>query len=175
MQKLDTKSKITLYLLILASFIWLGNTFSRMLFSYHIFADPELNLKSFLNPEVLNGVFLIHQPLIAVSLIFYVVMIILFLSFIIISKQNLKENGWLFISLILVIITFPFEVYLLTYDFKFFYMLYFPKIDVSEAMKIVLMRYSTLGSFMIVELLSYSAIICLFLFQPLTKKIVNET
>jgi len=175
MRKLSIISKIILFLLTATTIIWLGNTVSRMFFTYHIFASSNLDLKSFLTDPILKGVFSIHQPLVSISIFSYLLMIILFICFIVTSKLKLRENGWLFISILLVLITFPFELFLIIKDFSLFNILYYPNYDLNSVMPIILKRYSILGSFMVVEILTYFSIVCLFIFQPFTKKSINET
>lgn len=175
MQKITKTSKIILVLLVLTTIIWLGNTISRMMFTYNIFQDSQLNLKYFLTDSVLKGTLVIHQPLVSISIFSYLVMLLLFVLFIITSKLKLRENGWLFISILLLLLTAPFEIFLIVKDFSLFFTLYYTDYDLNAVMEIIYKRYSVFGSFMIVEILAYFSIVSLFIFQPFIKNTKNET
>ncbi|MHC1737221.1 MAG: hypothetical protein AB9882_04360 [Ignavibacteriaceae bacterium] len=175
MQRLSKTSKIILVLLILTTIVWLGNTISRMMFTYNIFENSQLTIKYFLTDTVLKGVLIIHQPLVSISIFSYFLMLLLFVLFIIFSKLKLRENGWLFISILLILLTAPFEIFLIFKDFSLFFTLYYTDYDINGVMEIIFKRYSVFGSFMIVEILVYFSIVSLFIFQPFIKSAKNET
>ncbi|HPO56119.1 MAG TPA: hypothetical protein PKY46_08945 [Ignavibacteriaceae bacterium] len=175
MTKLSKTAKIFLFLLASSTVIWLGNSISRMFFTYNIFQSPDLVLKPFLSENTLKLIFVIHQPMVSISIFAYFAMIAFLILFIITSHLKLRENGWLFISLILVFITAPFEIFLIVKDFDLLMSLFYTDYDLTHVMKIILQRYSVMGSFIILEVLAYFAVIFLFILQPLTKKFSNET
>lgn len=175
MPKTSKISKVILVLLILTTIVWLGNTVSRMMFTYNIFENSQLAIKSFLTDTVLKGVLIVHQPMVSISIFSYFLMLLLFALFLITSKLRLRDNGWLFISILLILFTAPFEIYLIIKDFSLFYTLYFTDYDLNSLMEVIYKRYSIFGSFMIVEILAYFSIVSLFIFRPFIRRPKNET
>lgn len=170
MEKLSKISKIFLFIFSLSGAIWLGSYITRLSVFYRLFESDELVLKEFIDNNNLNGILKVIIAAIPINMIFFSLMIVAFYIFIITSKLNLKTNGWLFISLILITITFPFELYLMTIDYKILNLVLYSDFDASEVIKLIISRFTVLSSFPLMELLSYFSIIYLFIFQPLLSK-----
>ncbi len=167
MNDLSKISKTFLFLFCVSGTIWLGSYITRLSLFYQLFQPDELILKKFATDQNLPGIFQTLIAAISINFIFYSVMIVTFVVFLITSKLNLKLNGWLFISLILVFVTLPLELYLMLIDYKIVIRVYFGTFDQKEILNLVIKRFTVLSSFPIVEILSYITIIYLFLFQPL--------
>jgi hypothetical protein len=167
MEKLNKISKIFLFLFAASGAIWLGSYITRLSLFYQIFQPTEFILKDYVNDLNIAGIFQTLIAAVSINLIFYIVMIITFVLFIITSKLNLKYNGWLFISTVLILISLPFELYLMLIDYKFVMIVFNGNFDSKEVLDLVIKRFTVLSSFPIVEILSYFAVIYLFLFQPL--------
>ena len=167
MNKLSKISKIFLFLFVSSGAIWLGSYITRLSLFYHIFQPPNFALKEFVSDQNLAGIFQSLIASVSINLILYLVMITAFILFIITSKLNLKLNGWLFISAVLILISLPFELYLMLIDYKLVIVVLNDNFNSKEVLNLVVKRFTVLSSFPIVEILSYFAIIYLFLFQPL--------
>ena len=167
MDKLNKISKTFLFLFAVTGIIWLGSYITRLSLFYQLFQSGELVLKNFVTDQNLDGILIILITAVSINMIFYVSMIITFIIFLILSKISLKLNGWLFISTLLIFLTFPFELYLMHIDYEIVMTVWKNSFDSKEVLKLVVERFTILSSFPIVEILSYIAIIYLFLFQPL--------
>jgi len=167
MNKLSKISKIFLFLFVVSGAIWLGSYITRLSLFYQIFQPEEFALKEFVSDQNIAGIFQTLIAAVSINLIFYLVMIIAFVLFLITSKLSLKLNGWLFISTVLIFISLPFELYLMLIDYKLVMMVFNGNFDSKEILNLVVKRFTVLSSFPIVEILSYFAVIYLFLFQPL--------
>ena len=167
MNKLSKISKISLFLFVVSGAVWLGSYMTRLSLFYQIFQPAEFVLKDFFNDQNLTGIFQTLIAAVTINIIFYIVMIVTFILFILTSKLNLKQNGWLFISTVLIFISLPFELYLMFIDYKLVIMVFNGNFNSQEVLKLVIKRFTVLSSFPIVEILSYFAVIYLFLFQPL--------
>lgn len=167
MNKLSKISKLFLYLFVASGVVWLGSYITRLSLFYQIFQPTKFALKEFITNQNLTGIFQTLIAAVSINHIFYLVMIVTFILFIITSKLNLKLNGWLFISTLLILISLPFELYLMLVDFKLVMMVFNGNFESEEVLKLVIKRFTVLSSFPIVEILSYFAVIYLFLFQPL--------
>lgn len=168
MDKLNKISKSFLYFFVASGTIWLGSYITRLSLFYNMFKSDELVLKEYVTEQNISGIFTTLIAAISLNMIFYLIMILAFIIFLATAKLNLKLNGWLFISVILIFVCLPFELYLMTSDYKFVMMVWKGSFNAQEALQLVIKRFTILSSFLIVEILSYLAIIYLFLFQPLT-------
>lgn len=162
-------SKILLSLSISSFVIWLGSYIARHLLIYQLFEPLNLNLRNIYNAQNLTTVFETLAPVILANLISFPSFLILFLLSIATSKIKIKSEGWLFIILMLVIITSPFELYLSLYDLKIVKLLYANSFDVSEVVELIRKRLVSLSSFPLIEIFSYLAAIFIVIFKPLRK------
>jgi hypothetical protein len=76
----------------------------------------------------------------------------------------------LFIIAIIVLITLPFEVYLMTIDYKMIFQLNYDTYNTSDIVGLFVRRIKVLGSFPLIEIFSYLSFYYFLLFRPLTKK-----
>lgn len=167
--KQRTLSKIVLSFTLILFIIWLGSYISRHLIVYQLFEPLNLDLRNIYNQQNLTSVLETLFPVIATNLIGYVLFLILFFVYIFTSKIKIKNEGWLFIILMLVVITAPFELYLSLIDFKIIKMLYSSTIDVNSAVELIRKRLVVLSSFPMIEIFSYTAVIFITVFKPLRK------
>jgi hypothetical protein len=170
MNNLNKSSKFFLLIFVVTGTIWLGSYITRLSAFYQLFRADEFVLKDFVNDQNISGIFQTLIAAVSINMIFYLLMIISFILFIIISKLNVKYNGWLFISIVLVFLTAPFEFYLMSIDYKIVILVICNSFNPQDVLSLVIKRFTILSSFPIVEILSYLAVTYLFLFQPLKGK-----
>lgn len=176
MNNLSKFSKIFLFLFASSGVIWIGSYITRLSLFYHLFQATEYQLKDFVTDQNIGGIFETLIAAVSINLVFYVIMIIAFIFFLISGKINLKQHGWLFISMVLIIFTAPFEIYLLSIDYQIVINVFQGNFNSKEILTLVIKRFTILSSFPIVEILAYFAVLYLFLFQPLSgsrKRIVE--
>lgn len=170
MHKLNKFSKIFLFLFAASGVIWLGSYITRLFLFYRLFQEDELILREFINEENLKAIMQVLIAAILINMIFYLIMIFTSMVFILSSKLNLKQNGWLFISIVIIMITLPLEIYLMTIDYKILMQILSNVFSSDEIVQLVVKRFTVLGSFPMIEILFYFSVLYLFMFQPLTKK-----
>ncbi len=161
--------KIVLFLSFLTGAIWFGSSLVRSFIIYNLFERNEFILKQIYNLENLKYVFLSINPLISTSIISYVIFIITFFIYLFVTNLEVKNNGWLFIILILMLLALPFEIYLMTIDSKIFMKIFYENFDSREILQLTIKRYKVLGSIPLINLFTYCAFLYLFIFQPLKK------
>jgi hypothetical protein len=167
-------NKIFAFLAILFGAIWLGSYADRMIISYQLF-DTNMNIMPYVNEQNLSGILVTITPVVYLTFILYIFFILAFTIFLFSSKISLRENGWLFIIAVIIYLTLPFEVYLLTIDYKTISALYSSDvIDAKYVISLLEDRFTTLSSFPIIIFLSYCSLIYFLFFKPFTKKIQNE-
>lgn len=162
-------SKIFQYLSVVCGAIWLGADLSRTMLTFYLFQGNKFELKPFINNGFLQPFFYFVNPLILITIITYLAFLVSFLLFISTSSIKLKLNGWLFIILILVITLAPFELYLIKLDYKIMMSVFYSAFDPKFILLRTIERFKVLGSFPLIHLFSFLAIIYLLIFQPLKK------
>lgn len=170
MKSNSTLSKIFAVLSLMAGSIWVGSYLSRLFVVYNLFEGPDLVLQKYITNENINGILFSLLPSILVHFIAFIVMIFATLIFYAANKVNLKFNGWLFIILIAVIITVPFEIYLMTIDYRIITMLNGTSFNSAAVIELLKDRIQNLSSYPIVAILTYISFYYFIVFQPLIKK-----
>lgn len=174
MKKIPVISKICAVLALISGSIWIGSYLTRLFLSYQLFEGPDLILKSFVNEQNLSGILFALLPAIVTHSISFIIMIISVILFYSTSGLSLRFNGWLFIILVGVIITLPFEIYLMINDYKVITALNSGIFDSNIILGLLKDRIKDLSSFSLVELFTYSSFFYFIVFQPLTKAKNNE-
>ena len=170
MKNISTISKVFAVLSLIAAAIWVGSYLSRVFLVYQLFEGPDLILKSYITNENVNGILFSILPSFVVHFIAFIVMFLSTIIFYLTSKINLRYNGWLFIILIAIIITTPFEIYLMLIDYKIIMMLNNGSFDSNTVISLLRDRIKDLSSYSIVAILTYLSFYYFIVFQPLTKK-----
>jgi hypothetical protein len=118
----------------------------------------------------MGGIFITLTPAFLTTMISYSAFVILFYLLIITSRLNLKENGWLFIILILITVTLPFEVYLMSIDYEIAESLLYQQFKPDHLLNLITERFKTLSGFPLIEIFCYFTIIFLAIYRPLKLK-----
>lgn len=173
MKNLTLISKILLTIALASGTLWLGSYTTKLFELYHLFEVDQTNvlvLKSNLKNVDLRPVLFELLPVLSFSLVSYAFFIVFSTLFLLSSKISLKNNGWLFISLMIVIICLPFEIVLSLKDYKIINMILSNQDSVNEMIEIIKSRITIFSPFPIVSLILHYSIFVLFVFKPLTKK-----
>jgi hypothetical protein len=170
MKNLKIFPKILLFFTVLSGALWIGSYFTRMLLSYQIFEGTNFSLRPYINDQNLAGILQSFEPAIISTFVLYIIFIVTYIIFIITSKISLKNNGWLFIITIIILLTMPFEIYLSTIDYKIINLINSVNFNPKQVLDLIVERFTVLGSFPVIELFCYGAIIYFLLFRPLKKQ-----
>lgn len=170
MKNLSILSKIFAVIALISAAIWVGSYLSRLFLVYQLFEGPDLVLRDYINNENINGILFSIYPSFVMHFIAFIIMFIATVLFYLSSKINLRFNGWLFIILTAIIITTPFEIYLMLIDYKVIMMLYSNSFDSNTVINLLRDRIKDLSSYSIVAILTYLSFYYFIVFQPLTKK-----
>lgn len=170
MKNTSTIAKIFAVLYLMSGAIWIGSYLSRLFLVYQLFEGPDLILKSYLTNENVNGILISILPSIVVHFVSFIIMLLTVILFYFTSKISLRINGWLFIILIAIFITAPFEIYLMIIDYKTIMMINGATFNSTTVIELLRDRVKDLSSYSIVAILSYLSFYYFIVFQPLTKK-----
>lgn len=163
-------SKIFASITLASGSVWIGAYLLKLFLLYQLFEPKDLALKQIYTTENLTIVLFSFLPAFLTTIIAYSVMILSLLIYLFSSKVSLRENGWLFISLMIVLITLPFEFYSMFIDYKIISLLLKFPFSEDVVLNLIRARITSLSSFPIIEILSYLSIIFLIIFKPLTLK-----
>lgn len=173
MAKLSLVSKIFLFLAILFFSIFLGGYIARQMLIYQLFEQNGIDFKSMYNEQNLGLIYTTLLPVLILNLVSYGTFLISSILFTVTSKIKIKYEGWLFAIIIILVITTPFEIYLSTIDLKIVSLIMSNSAPVNAISELIKERMTVLSSFSLIEVFSFTAIIFLYLFQPLRKKNEN--
>jgi|SRR5690554_2836190 len=170
MDNLNRFSKFILFLACLSGALWLGSYVAMLSATYQFFEETDFVLKPYYNTGNLSEILLTIFPLFTSTFITYIIFFISFIIFLVTSKINLKINGWLFIVTILVLVTFPFEAYLMSIDWEIILLLNSGSFNPNYVIELIKERFTVFSSFPVIEIFCYFAIIFLLIYKPLIKQ-----
>jgi len=170
MKKISKISASFLTVASIACIFWMGSYFLRMTLSYQIFDETITSYKSYINGQNIRGILITLNPAVISTFVLFIVFIVFYFLFLFSSGLNLRKNGWLFIITILIMVTAPFEIYLMTIDYRIFSKVNVTAFNPVEVIPLVMQRLKEISSFPLIELLSYCAVIFLAVFKPLTRE-----
>ncbi|GBD88020.1 hypothetical protein BMS3Abin03_01954 [bacterium BMS3Abin03] len=170
MKEENTLTKIFAYLSILSGAVWLGAYITRLMVSYQLF-NIDMNFINYVNKQNIEGIMRTIAPTVNITFVSYIIFIVVFTLFLITTNLKLKRNGWLFIIAIIVYFTLPFEVYLLSFDYKIISDIYFSDAaNFNKVLDLIKEQLHTFSGFPLIILFGYFAAVYFLLFKPLTTK-----
>lgn len=173
MKKISKISASFLTLASLACILWMGSYFTRLIISYQLFNETITSRKDYLNPQNLDAVLQTINPAVITPFVLFIIFLAAYFIFLFTSKLNLRKNGWLFIITVLILITAPFEIYLMTIDYRIFSYVNSGIFNAQDVLNLIMKRLTILSSFPLIELLCYCAIVFLAVFKPMTREEVK--
>jgi hypothetical protein len=174
MKHISAAAKTFGFLAFLSVVLWCGSYLTRLFLTYQLFDGIDLPLKDYVNANNLNGILITLIPAVTTTFILYILFILTFLIFLILSKVQLKREGWLFIITVIVFVTLPFEIFLMLKDYKIIMMYNSSSFDSNLVLQLTRERITSLSGFPLIQLFSYFAALYLILFKPLRMKKTDE-
>ncbi len=166
MEKSSKLTKVLSSIALLSGALWLGTYVERLFVTFMLFKKEGLILNDYVNDSNLSGILTTISPSVLLTFIFYIILIIGFSLFLIISKINLKRNGWLFIITLLIYVTLPFEAYLMTFDYKMILEIFSGSQNSSYLLGLIIDRFRLLNGFPVIIIFSYLTIPFFLVFKP---------
>lgn len=163
-------TKISLFILIISAIFWLGGSIYRAIIAYTLFEPFSLIVKSEITYDILRQTLRLIGNVNVYVIVSYPIVLISFLIFLKFSRVKLKVDGWLFMIMMILILFFPIEVYLIYLDINFTYMVLFSNFDTNLALSLLIQRISALGGLPAIGSLCYFTSIWIAIFQPLKKQ-----
>jgi hypothetical protein len=170
MNNLSKTSKSLLVVVFISYAVWIGTYIAKNLCFFQFFDPETMALRNIFEKSDNFSVFYSFFPVITTNIICYGLFVIAFLLFVFTSKISLRYNGWLFISLLIVLITLPVEVYLIfKFDLKIVLDTNSMSLVAKDAIEMLKQRVSKFGMFSFISMFSTLSIVFFFIFRPLTK------
>lgn len=174
MKKNNKLSLVFGYIALASGSIWFGAYIARLLTTYQMFEETEFALKNYITDTNLSAIFQTTFPLVNLTFYSYIVMIISFTLFLILSRLKLKENGWLLIVSLIIYLTLPLESLLLITDYKLIVLFLNEQFGSEQILQLIIERMSKFSSFPIILILSYFTIPYFLVFKPFMLKVEDE-
>jgi hypothetical protein len=169
MMKKQFLPNLVLSLTLSFAVVWIGSYITRLVLVYQFFEPVNLELRNLYNTQNLASVLTMVISPIVCNIITFPLFLVSFFLYIFISKINIKNEGWLFLTMMVIIITAPFEIYLLSMDLSIIELLFSPNYDVNQAINMIRERMVVLSSFPLIEIFCYIALVFVVVFKPLRK------
>lgn len=165
-------SKLIIYLTCVFFTVFIGSYIVKIGMINQFFDAETMSLKPIFEGVELQSAFLTMLPVFTVSVISFICFILFLLAYFVVARINLRNEGWFFIIVLLVIVTTPFELYLLLkYDINLIQKIFSNEINSNYLLEMLKQRIVVLGPFPLIILFSYFIIIFLAIFKPLRKRI----
>ena len=165
----STTWRIALFVLIVASIVWLGGVNIRALVGNSILKSGTVEFDEFLDPQAEREAYRVIAVASVAILISYAVVVSGSIVFLVTSPLTFKENGWLMMSAILFYIFVPIECYTLYLDWKLIYLEFYTTEGNDAFRTLFLSRVMALQGVPFIALLCYYTIIGLSVFQPMKR------
>lgn len=168
MQNLNKFSKTFLFISVASFAIFIGSYVVKLSMLNQLFQPENLLLKYVFVDKDLTPMFEILIPVFSITVVSFLLLTIASIVFLVSSKISLKENGWLFISFLIFVITAIFEwVLIIRYDLEFLSVVMSNNFDQNMIIDLLRNRVTDFGPFPLILVFSYMVIVYLCLFKPL--------
>ncbi len=166
---MSKKARFWLFLLIVASIIWLGGHNIRVIIGNELLSFDEFSFRLNVPPDEERTIFRLlsySSVLVAIGYIITFISAILFLKT---YKTNYRENVWLIMCSLLFFVFSPVEFYNIYLDYKFYMLFMTNPRERDELLRIFGERVGFLKGVPWIAILSYYTAIFIAIFQPLKK------
>ena len=167
--------RIVLFVMIVASFFWLGGIHYRALLGNTLLKPGTLEFRGTIAPEAEREVFRLMSQMAVITIVAYVITLASGAAFLRLSPFRLKEHGWLMMSAILLYLFVPVEAFAMSIDVRMIYQEFFTTAGNEIFRELFLARMGALAGAPLIALLSYYTIVGLVVFQPLKQPSVQPS
>ena len=158
-----------LFILVIASIVWLGAANVRILIGNDILKRGTVEFEEYIDPQAEREVYRLISITSLAIIIAYSVAVVSSIVFLATTPLTLKENGWLMMSAILFYVFVPVEIYTLHLDWKMIYHEFYTTADNQIFREVFVARAKTLAGVPFIAMLCYYTIVALAVFQPFRK------
>ncbi len=171
--KSEVINKFLQSIILLSGSVWLGSQITKVLTIYYFFQTDEFGnifLRSEVNSDTIHLISYQFAPIFSITLISYTVFILFVIIYSFFIRKSIKQLGWLFISIMIIFLCVPIEIYLMKIDFKLFEYSFYRTGDSATFLSLFSNRVQSLSSFPIISIILHFIVIFLIIFKPLDKR-----
>ncbi len=166
---MNNKARFWLFILIVASIIWLGGVNVRVIIGNELLSFDEFSFRLNVPPDEERTIFKLLSYSSVLVAIGYVITFISAIFFLKTYKTNYRQNVWLLMCSLLFFIFSPVEFYNIYLDYKFYKLFLTNPNNRDELLLIFGERIGFLKGVPWIAILSYYTAIVIAIFQPLKK------
>lgn len=169
----NTLIKIFQSIILSSGSLWLGAQVSKLLLIFYFFNTDQfgrITLKPEVPKDTINIIVYQLTPVFSISLVSYLIFIGALIIYLFLELKKLKLKGWLFISLLIVILLIPFEIYLSTIDLDIAIKSFYRIGDSKLFLTLLEERITKLGNIPFISVFLHLICFILIVFKPLNKE-----
>ncbi len=168
MKKMTGIDKIIASMGLLGYVFWLGGSIIRMITAFDLFVPGTLELKKY-SFELQTHIVRMYELASPYTNISYCIMILAVVYFLINFNKNIKINGWMFMSIVMLLLTVIPNSYLMYMDYKLAIDMNFygAEFDSTSVAKYFMIRFTKLSILEPMVLFSGLTAAIIFVFRPL--------
>ncbi len=171
----DRVAKTALAFTALGAVTWLGGINVRAMVGFALLQFGTLEFKPNIHPTIERAIFsLVAQSSLIVN-VAYIVLLAASVVYLVAARRDLRREGWLMISAILVYAYAPVEIYTMVLDVRMWLLDASGSNDLVEFRKLFIHRLAALSGVPMIALLSYYTAIVLIIFRPLERHTGQRT
>ena len=168
-------AKTALVFVVLGAITWLGGINVRAMVGFSLLQFGTLEFKPNIHPTIERAIFsLVAQGSVILN-IAYVVLLVASVVYLRAARRDVRSEGWLMVSAILVYAFAPVEIYTMVLDVRMWLLDVSGSNDLVEFRKLFIHRLAALSGVPMIALLSYYTAIVLVIFRPLERHTGKRT
>jgi len=167
--ELSKKAKVSLFILVVASFFWLGGINVRFFIGNQLLNYDEFNFRTSIPPDEENQIFKMISDASIMIMCAYIIVLASAIVFMKSCKVNLRENPWLLMCAILFFVFVPVELYTSFIDLKFILLFNKRPANHDRLLELFGERIGFLRGVPWIAVMCYYSIIWLSVFKPMKK------
>lgn len=165
----DRVTKTALVFTMLGAATWLGGINVRAMVGFSLLQFGTLEFKPNIHPTIERAIFSLVAQSSLILNVAYAVFLAASVVYLRSARRDLRREGWLMISAILVYAFAPVEVYTMVLDVRMWLLDVSGSNDLVEFRKLFIHRLAALSGVPMIALLSYYTAIVLLVFRPLDR------
>lgn len=165
----NTKSKLFMTAFVLSASCWLGTEIMKNIQIGNLLEFGTIEFKQSISGEFERATYNAIAHYSVIIFIAYPLTLMSFIGYLITTKRTFKNDGWLMMSAILLLMFIPVELYCFWLDWKIIGLNYWGAWPLEEFRKAFVLRLTALAGLPFVAQLCYYTIPILVIFKPLKK------
>jgi hypothetical protein len=165
----NSRSKFFLFIFMIAALCWLGAGIMKHYYTGNLLEFGTVILNETLTAETERAAYIEIAKYSVIVFVTYPLTILSGIGYLTTTKRTIKNDGWLLMSTILILMFVPVELYCFWLDWKIVGLNYWGEWPLEEFRKAFLIRLTALAGLPFIAQLCYYTIPILLIFKPFRK------